>query len=186
MLVGPFTLSERKRDIANKEEDKHRRNVSLSHTSVETHPFNQISARVFFITWFPGCIPRLRRCSTSGPARLSAESRLSLLTDSLSEGTLLQGSSHESTTIVNVTFKRQSFSMVYSHWPSPSPETNIDSMEYYCQWVSVSVNTFIQLYTGHLLLGLGVGLGLGQCEDTIMGKGVETFFGCTRVVITGH
>ena len=76
--------------------------------------------------------------------------------------------------------------MVHSHWPSLTPETDIDSTEFYCHWVLVSVNTFVQFYTGHLLLGLGVGLGLAQCEDTIMGKGVETFFGCTRVVNIGN
>ena len=39
----------------------------------------------------------------------------------------------------------------------------MDSMKFYCQWGSVSVNTSKQFHTNHLLVGLGVGLGLGQC-----------------------
>ena len=45
-------------------------------------------------------------------------------------------------------------------------ESGTDSMKFYCQWVSVSVDTSIQFHTSHFLLGLA--LGLGQCEHTLI------------------
>ena len=46
-------------------------------------------------------------------------------------------------------------------------ETDRDSMKFYCQWVSVTVNTSVQFRASRCLLGLGVGLGLGQCEHIV-------------------
>ena len=46
-------------------------------------------------------------------------------------------------------------------------------MKFCCQWASVSVNTSKQFHTSHELLGLGMGLSLGQCEDTV--KVMETY-----------
>ena len=43
------------------------------------------------------------------------------------------------------------------------PDT--DSMKFYCQWLSVSLDTSKQFYTSHVFLGLG--LGVGQCKHTI-------------------
>ena len=43
-------------------------------------------------------------------------------------------------------------------------ESGTDSMKFYCQWVSVSVDTSIQFHTSHFLLGLA----LGQCEHTLI------------------
>ena len=52
-------------------------------------------------------------------------------------------------------------------WVKSNSETDADSMKFYCQLVSVIVNTSVQFHTSHLLLGLGLGLGLNQREDTI-------------------
>ena len=47
-------------------------------------------------------------------------------------------------------------------------DTKTNSTKFYCEQFSVGVDTSRQLYTSHLLLGPGVGLGLGQCRHTIM------------------
>ena len=48
-------------------------------------------------------------------------------------------------------------------------------MKFYCEWVSVSVDTSKQLHTSHLFLGLGIGLGLGQRKHTIVLPSLFTY-----------
>ena len=50
----------------------------------------------------------------------------------------------------------------------------MDYMKFYCQWVSVSVNSSKQFHTNHLHLDLGIELGLGQCDDAVSPNGVFT------------
>ena len=47
-------------------------------------------------------------------------------------------------------------------------DTKTNSAKFYCEQVSLSVDTSRQLYTSHLLLGPSVGLGLVQCKHTII------------------
>ena len=51
----------------------------------------------------------------------------------------------------------------YGPFTLADSDSDNNSMKFYCQWVSVSVDTSKQLYTSHLLLGLG------QCKHTITG-----------------
>ena len=46
-------------------------------------------------------------------------------------------------------------------------ETNTRFHEILLSVVTVTVNTFIEFHTGHILLGLSVRLGLGQCEHIV-------------------
>ena len=45
-------------------------------------------------------------------------------------------------------------------------DTDIDSMEFHYQRVSISVNTSIQFHKRHFLFGHIMGLSLGQCGQT--------------------
>ena len=40
-------------------------------------------------------------------------------------------------------------------------------MKFHCQWILFIVDNSKQFYTSHLLLGLGVRLGPGQCKHTM-------------------
>ena len=54
-------------------------------------------------------------------------------------------------------------------------ESDTDFMKFYCQRVSVSMSTSVQFRTSLVLLGLDVGLGLGQCQDTITVVNIVSF-----------
>ena len=57
--------------------------------------------------------------------------------------------------------------MVHSHWLSPTQRPT--PMKFYCHYV-LSVNSSYRFHTSHLLVGLSVGLGLGQYEHTVSRK----------------